>query len=611
MKNIKFTIFTPTYNRSNTLERLYISLKNQTFKNFEWLIVDDGSTDNTKEIVQYFINEKKIKIRYVYKENSGKQKTYNRGIDEATGELFICIDSDDWYEANALRIINRTWNNLKEKGKFCGVTYLSKYENGEIIGTKFPRNKMISNHFEIYNRHNVRGDKGITLVTQILKKNKFPEIDGEKFITEATLYNRLSVKYQTIYLNEVLEVKEYQENGLSSKYFQLLIDNPKGSIIYYSEFWNHEMTFKAKLKSIMYYIRFSLHDKINFKEIIKKSRFKGLTFLSYFFVYYLYKKDLKTILFVGNLFNNNGPSNVNRELYKELSKEVLFLESKSKKNRFIEFLKKFKNSEVINISGISSFNVLVLLMGRLFLKKTTYLMHGALEYEKKYKDIKERDLFYEKIILKNVNKVICVSKRFKEELINNQNYNSYESKFITINNGSNLKKETNYPKQRNLVLVVGGGRPEKQILNVCKALNNMGLKLIVVGADGRDSEEIKKYDFVEYKGKLEKNELNKIMEKSYLYIQNSIYEPFGLAPLEALSKGCNLVISEKIGMIDSFDEFPKSAIVSTENNIEELKIKVKQILKEPNGSDIKKKFNVQENSWKRISKQYLKLWKEL
>ena len=105
----KFTIFTPTYNRADLLKKLYESLKNQSFKNFEWLIVDDGSTDNTCETIQGFQEENIIDIRYIKKENGGKQRAYNVGVENAKGELFICLDSDDIYVENGLEIILKYW----------------------------------------------------------------------------------------------------------------------------------------------------------------------------------------------------------------------------------------------------------------------------------------------------------------------------------------------------------------------------------------------------------------------------------------------------------------------------------------------------------------------
>ena len=140
---MKFTIFTPTYNRAYLLEELYDSLKSQTFKDFEWLVVDDGSLDDTRQIVEKFINEKILNISYYYKDNGGKQRAYNYALDKAKGELFICLDSDDKYVPNGLEIILKYWIKNEKNSKIAGMGYISTYPNGDIIGTKFPKNEMI------------------------------------------------------------------------------------------------------------------------------------------------------------------------------------------------------------------------------------------------------------------------------------------------------------------------------------------------------------------------------------------------------------------------------------------------------------------------------------
>jgi len=155
---MKFTVFTPTFNRKELLEKLYKSLQKQTFKDFEWLIVDDGSTDGTKEKVEEFLSEKKLEIKYYFKENGGKQRAYNFATEKANGELFICLDSDDEYVENGLETILKYWKKYEKNSDIAGMGYLSTYPNGEIIGSSFPEKEMISTQFEIYNKYGVKGD---------------------------------------------------------------------------------------------------------------------------------------------------------------------------------------------------------------------------------------------------------------------------------------------------------------------------------------------------------------------------------------------------------------------------------------------------------------------
>ena len=271
---MRFTIFTPTYNRKMLLNKLYKSLQNQTYKDFEWIIVDDGSTDDTGEIVKEFLKEEKIDIQYYYKENGGKQRAYNFGVEKAKGELFICLDSDDEYIPKGLEIIEKYWKKYEGDREIVGMGYLSMYPDGEIIGTAFPLNEMVETQFNIYNKYKVKGDKGLMFRTEIIKEYPFPVYEGEKFITEAVVYNRISEKHKMLYINEKIEIKEYQENGLTSGYNSLLLRNPKGQALYHNERNRHSMSFKEKLLNNAVYYKFCKTAGYKFSKIWKDSEGK-------------------------------------------------------------------------------------------------------------------------------------------------------------------------------------------------------------------------------------------------------------------------------------------------------------------------------------------------
>lgn len=276
-----FTIFTPTYNRGSLLERLYKSLKNQTYKNFEWLIIDDGSNDDTENIVKNFINEKKIEIIYIKKENEGKQKTYNLGIKKARGDYFICIDSDDYYIINGLEIIKKYIDKHKKDKNISAYSYLSMDENGNLIGTRFPKNEIKSKPFDIYYNYNVRGDKGIALKTKILKNYEFPLIDKEKFITEAVLYNRIAKNSYWIFINEIIEIKEYQVGGLSNNILEIMKKNPKGYDLYYKEL-------QENINSVHSFIKVNYSYYIYYVEILRKFEINKLKYKVALFLYPLF-----------------------------------------------------------------------------------------------------------------------------------------------------------------------------------------------------------------------------------------------------------------------------------------------------------------------------------
>ena len=224
------TIFTPTYNRAELLKRLYESLKEQSDKDFEWIIVDDGSKDNTKEVVQGFIKEKIIPIKYLKKENEGKHIAINVGCDMAEGELFFIVDSDDYIPKEAIEEVKRDWKKYRNNTGIAGLVYLKAWENGNLMGRKFEKDEFISNHVKEYNKGGVWGEKLKILRTEIFRKNKFPKYENEKYVGEHVLWIEVSRKYDLVYINKVLYIAEYLEDGLTMAGRKLRIENPLGGI---------------------------------------------------------------------------------------------------------------------------------------------------------------------------------------------------------------------------------------------------------------------------------------------------------------------------------------------------------------------------------------------
>ncbi len=286
------SIFTPTFNRVKQLERLYYSLCAQTYKDFSWIIVDDGSTDDTRLVVKSWEKENILNIHYYRQSNGGKQRAYNKGISNSIGEIFICIDSDDTYVDSALEKIIRVWESIERKDEVIAISYLSMTQDGELIGTRFP-NVEYGHHFDIHNNHSVYGDKGMAFHIPKLKKFRFPVFEGEKFTTEALLYNRMSVRYKTRYINECLEIKEYLKGGLSDKYKNLLIGNPKAAALYYREHSFHPLTIKQIFKSRTNHIRYELHAK-QYRLVYSRNSIRDnlLGLLCLPLSYYLYFRDI-------------------------------------------------------------------------------------------------------------------------------------------------------------------------------------------------------------------------------------------------------------------------------------------------------------------------------
>jgi glycosyltransferase involved in cell wall biosynthesis len=210
-----FTVFTPSYNRARTLPRVYQSLQRQTFRDFEWLIVDDGSSDGTRALVERWQTEADFPIRYIFQENQGKPGAFNHGVREAKGELFLTFDSDDECVPEALERFKFHWDNIPatEKPRFSAVTVLCKDQHGNLVGDKFPKDVFDSDTIEVTFKYGVDGEKWGFQRTDVLRQFPFPTLPNSKFISESVVWFDLSRKYKTRYVNETLRIYHVQDGA--------------------------------------------------------------------------------------------------------------------------------------------------------------------------------------------------------------------------------------------------------------------------------------------------------------------------------------------------------------------------------------------------------------
>ena len=290
------TVFTPTYNRARLLKRLYESLKEQSDKDFEWIIVDDGSKDNTEEVVQGFIKEKSIPIKYLKTENEGKHIAINVGCDMAEGELFFIVDSDDYIPKEAIEEVKRDWKKYRNNTGIAGLVYLKAWENGNLMGRKFEKDEFISNHVKEYNKGGVWGEKLKILRTEIFRKNKFPKYENEKYVGEHVLWIEVSRKYDLVYINKVLYIAEYLEDGLTMAGRKLRIENPLGGIKGAQVLMQKDMCLKLRIKNNLLYSAYSFFAEKSIKEIYKGAVEKSLLTLELPFGYVLYRYWKKKFL---------------------------------------------------------------------------------------------------------------------------------------------------------------------------------------------------------------------------------------------------------------------------------------------------------------------------
>jgi len=204
-----FTVFTPTRNRAHTLDRPFESLKAQTFRDFEWLIIDNGSTDGTAELVERFRAEADFPMRYVTQEDAGKHGSMNRAIDLAEGELFVTLDSDDGCVPTALERLKANWDGIPaaDRDRFTGVTVNCLDQYGALVGTRFPADPTDSDSREIRYRHKVKGEKWGFHRTRILRQHPFPSTPGYRgLIPPTVLWAEIGRQYKTRYVNEDLHI---------------------------------------------------------------------------------------------------------------------------------------------------------------------------------------------------------------------------------------------------------------------------------------------------------------------------------------------------------------------------------------------------------------------
>lgn len=242
MFKYKFTVMTPTFNRAHLLPRLYESIKRQTYRDFEWLIVDDGSTDNTKEVVDSFIADNTpFPIRYYLKENGGKSRAVNYGLDLAEGELFFIMDSDDYLTDNALERLVYWFGTIEGDKRFCGVAG----ERG-ITETETPNIPLRGTYEDVSALDKYRGNKALDgehaecFYTDIFRKFKYPEFEGEKYMTPGVAFNRMAAAgYMTRYFSDIIWVCKYLDDGLTKqalgKKDSIYVRNPRGYGLFISE----------------------------------------------------------------------------------------------------------------------------------------------------------------------------------------------------------------------------------------------------------------------------------------------------------------------------------------------------------------------------------------
>lgn len=229
---MRFSVLTPTYNRSHLLRRLFESLLKQTFRDFEWIIVDDGSLDDTPQLIHRFQEgHTDFEIHYVQQKNGGKHRAINNGMSIAKGELIFIADSDDWLPRNALDICDRVEKSIPnyEKKSFAGICGADGYADGSMVGATFNDSHYLDITSLQRPLYGISGDKKEVFYADVLRQYPFPEYEGEKFISESVVWNRIAkAGLKLRFFNDIIYQVEYQSDGISALQGKYFVESPNG-----------------------------------------------------------------------------------------------------------------------------------------------------------------------------------------------------------------------------------------------------------------------------------------------------------------------------------------------------------------------------------------------
>ena len=286
------TVVTPTYNRAYILHKAYESLKKQTCKSFCWMIIDDGSTDDTDELVKKWINENEIDIYYYKKDNGGKASALNLALDKVNTTYIVCLDSDDTFAYNAIEIALEQLKKIKNNARYCGILALRHSPDGKVLGGKeIPAGITGITLSELTDKYKIRSELICFYKTEIIKKYRFPVIQGEKFISPGYLQHELGRKYKYFISRETFCYCEYLDDGLTRNKINIIKKNPKGYTLVKSQSFELSKNIIPKIKHCIMYIAGSILSRD--RKFIENSPNKFMTILCYPLGWLAYKIRFK------------------------------------------------------------------------------------------------------------------------------------------------------------------------------------------------------------------------------------------------------------------------------------------------------------------------------
>ena len=274
-------VVTTVYNRRGTMKRLFDSLQTQISKDFYWLIVDDGSNDNFYDDILNYKEEADFEIEYYRKENGGKHTALNVAFEQVNSDLLFIVDSDDYLTKDAISTIVSDWKKLKNNDRICSIIYLKGYSENKVIGEPFLKDHIIANDIYMREYHYVAGDKAEVFRSDLLKKYRFPVYKGERFQGENYVWWQLAAERDSYYVNKIIYVAEYLENGLTKSGRYLRISCPRGGMDNSRIGLKKIFTLKKRVKRAVLYVCYSKFAGATAKKAIKDSGYPLLVTINY------------------------------------------------------------------------------------------------------------------------------------------------------------------------------------------------------------------------------------------------------------------------------------------------------------------------------------------
>lgn len=280
---LRFTVITATYNRAHLLPDLYVSLARQSYGPPEWVVVDDGSTDRTGDVVSELSREGSVAVRYIRQANAGMVAALNTALGALPQSDFtVKVDDDDYLNPDALERVARIWNGLSPRDRLdiCCIAGLYTYEDGRVVGDRFPGDYYVSDYLRCRLEGGVSGDKCEVYRTLLLKQFRYPLLNEERRMPTSYIDLKMGQLYRTLYVNQLFGVQRNQEQGLTLQSVRIRTRSPHTSAFYYNELLAQPIRSpRVFLRAALNYLRFALHTGAPLRRILKAANRRGLLVL--------------------------------------------------------------------------------------------------------------------------------------------------------------------------------------------------------------------------------------------------------------------------------------------------------------------------------------------